>query len=200
MSAEETFERDLTDLAVLGRRDRRDGRPGGRAGCGPRRYSGRTVTLKLRRYDFTTLTRSQTLPQPDRRRPPDRRGRPSAARPRRARGGGLRLLGVGVSGLSVYAQGDLFAEDDEAPPSATDEPHDAVAASRHRPPPGRTRLVAGAGRAARRARRRAGCGGAGWAGSPSASRAPGQRPDRCAPWPPTTRRCTRRSAGLARPR
>ncbi|HET6392741.1 MAG TPA: DNA polymerase IV, partial [Blastococcus sp.] len=25
--------------------------------------------------------------------------------------GGLRLLGVGVSGLSVYAQGDLFAED-----------------------------------------------------------------------------------------
>ena len=27
-------------------------------------FSGRTVTLKLRRYDFTTLTRSQTLPQP----------------------------------------------------------------------------------------------------------------------------------------
>jgi DNA polymerase-4 len=26
----------------------------------------------------------------------------------------VRLLGIGVSGLSVYAQGDLFAEDDEA--------------------------------------------------------------------------------------
>ena len=30
----------------------------------PNGISGRTVTLKLRRYDFTTLTRSQTLPQP----------------------------------------------------------------------------------------------------------------------------------------
>jgi DNA polymerase-4 len=75
-------------------------------------FSGRTVTLKLRRYDFTTLTRSQTLPQPT----DDVRQIAATARRLLAEagtGGGLRLLGVGVSGLSVYAQGDLFAEDDE---------------------------------------------------------------------------------------
>jgi DNA polymerase-4 len=67
------------------------------------------VTLKLRRYDFTTLTRSQTLPQPT----DDPRQIASTARRLLAdagASGGLRLLGVGVSGLSVYAQGDLFAE------------------------------------------------------------------------------------------
>jgi DNA polymerase-4 len=72
-------------------------------------YSGRTVTLKLRRYDFTTLTRSQTLPQPT----DDARQIAATARRLLADAGadgGLRLLGVGVSGLSVYAQGDLFAE------------------------------------------------------------------------------------------
>jgi DNA polymerase IV len=65
--------------------------------------------LKLRRYDFTTLTRSQTLPQPT----DDPRQIASTARRLLAdagASGGLRLLGVGVSGLSVYAQGDLFAE------------------------------------------------------------------------------------------
>jgi DNA polymerase-4 len=71
--------------------------------------SGRTVTLKLRRYDFTTMTRSQTLPQPT------DDPRLIAATARRllsdaGTSGGLRLLGVGVSGLSVYAQGDLFAD------------------------------------------------------------------------------------------
>jgi DNA polymerase-4 len=68
------------------------------------------VTLKLRRYDFTTLTRSQTLPQPT----DDTRTIATTARRLLAETGtqgGLRLLGVGVSGLSVYAQGDLFAED-----------------------------------------------------------------------------------------
>jgi DNA polymerase IV len=72
-------------------------------------YSGRTVTLKLRRYDFTTLTRSQTLPQPT------DDVRQIALTARRllvdvGTAGGVRLLGVGVSGLSMYAQGDLFAD------------------------------------------------------------------------------------------
>ena len=76
------------------------------------------MTLKLRRYDFTTLTRSQTLRQPT------DDGRQIAATARRlladaGTGGGLRLLGVGVSGLSVYAQGDLFAEDDEPADAAS---------------------------------------------------------------------------------
>jgi DNA polymerase-4 len=109
VSHEETFERDLTDLAVLGREiDGMATRVAERLRSSA--YSGRTVTLKLRRYDFTTLTRSLTLPQPT------DDGRTIATIARRllgeaGTGGGLRLLGVGVSGLSVYAQGDLFAED-----------------------------------------------------------------------------------------
>ena len=109
VSHEETFERDLTDLDVLGREiDSMAARVGERLRTSA--FSGRTVTLKLRRYDFTTLTRSQTLPQAT------DDGRTIAAIARRllteaGTQGGLRLLGVGVSGLSVYAQGDLFAED-----------------------------------------------------------------------------------------
>jgi DNA polymerase IV len=112
ISQESTFERDLTDVAVLGREiDAMAGRVGQRLRAA--QYSGRTVTLKLRRYDFTTLTRSQTLPHPT----DDPQQIAAIARRLLAEagtGGGLRLLGVGVSGLSVYAQGDLFAED--APP------------------------------------------------------------------------------------
>jgi DNA polymerase-4 len=120
VSHEETFERDLTDLAVLGREiDGMATRVGKRLRDSA--FSGRTVTLKLRRYDFTTLTRSQTLPQPT------DDARQIAAIARRlltdaGAEGGLRLLGVGVSGLSLYAQGDLFAsEDDGSAVSATEE-------------------------------------------------------------------------------
>jgi DNA polymerase IV len=108
VSHEETFERDLTDLDVLGREiDSMAARVGERLKKSA--FSGRTVTLKLRRYDFTTLTRSQTLPQPT----DDPRQIATTARRLLAdagAGGGLRLLGVGVSGLSIYAQGDLFAD------------------------------------------------------------------------------------------
>ncbi|MCW2700198.1 MAG: dinB2 [Blastococcus sp.] len=111
VSHEETFERDLTDLDVLGREiDSMAARVGQRLRTSA--VSGRTVTLKLRRYDFTTLTRSQTLPQPT----DDPRLIATTARRLLAdagTSGGLRLLGVGVSGLSVYAQGDLFSVDDE---------------------------------------------------------------------------------------
>jgi DNA polymerase-4 len=131
VSAEETFERDLTDLGVLGREiDAMAVRVGGRLRASA--YSGRTVTLKLRRYDFTTITRSQTLAQPT----DDARQIAATARRLLAdagSAGGLRLLGVGVSGLSVYAQGDLFAEDDEpeetsAVPAADEVAPDPVAA------------------------------------------------------------------------
>ena len=120
VSAEETFERDLTDVAVLGRElDAMAVRVGGRLRASA--FSGRTVTLKLRRYDFTTLTRSQTLSQPT----DDARQIAAVARRLLAdagTAGGLRLLGVGVSGLSVYAQGDLFAADD----AENDDPEEAV--------------------------------------------------------------------------
>src|ERR687885_2248345 len=101
VSAEETFERDLTDLALLGREiDGMAARVADRLRAAA--YSGRTVTLKLRRYDFTTLTRSQTLPHPT----DDARQIAGVARRLLADAGtegGLRLLGVGVSGLSLYA-------------------------------------------------------------------------------------------------
>ncbi len=111
ISQEETFARDLTDRAVLGRYvESMAARVGARLRAAA--LSGRTVTLKLRRYDFTTLTRSQTLAQPT----DDPRVIASIAHRLLAEAGtqgGLRLLGVGVSGLSLYAQGDLFAADDD---------------------------------------------------------------------------------------
>jgi DNA polymerase-4 len=137
VSAEQTFERDLTDVAVLGREiDAMATRVGGRLRASA--YSGRTVTLKLRRYDFTTLTRSQTLPQPT----DDAQQIASVARrllTEAGTGGGLRLLGVGVSGLSVYAQGDLFAgeQEDAADGAAGDDGADSGAgeAGEVSPPP-----------------------------------------------------------------
>ena len=74
--------------------------------------SGRTVTIKVRLHDFTTLNRSTTLPSPT---------DSGATVARLARGlladldtsGGVRLLGVGVSGLADWIQEDLFGETEE---------------------------------------------------------------------------------------
>jgi DNA polymerase-4 len=137
VSAEETFERDLTDLGVLGREiDAMAARVGGRLRASA--YSGRTVTLKLRRYDFTTLTRSQTLPQPT----DDARLIASTARRllvEAGTAGGLRLLGVGVSGLSIYAQGDLFAQEEDAPAVLTAEAELPTPVEAQPPSPAETR-------------------------------------------------------------
>ncbi|RVU23958.1 DNA polymerase IV [Streptomyces antnestii] len=71
--------------------------------------SGRTVVLKVRRYDFSTLTRSETL-----RGPTDDPAVVSEAAARLLESvdttGGVRLLGVGVTGLADYTQEDLFAQ------------------------------------------------------------------------------------------
>lgn len=81
------------------------------------RLSGRTVTLKVRLHDFSTHTRSSTLPGPT----DDTK---TVARVARTllheldTSGGVRLLGVGVSGLTDWIQEDLFAdsEDDSSHP------------------------------------------------------------------------------------
>ncbi|MFF5445322.1 DNA polymerase IV [Streptomyces sp. NPDC012888] len=72
-------------------------------------HSGRTIVLKVRRYDFSTLTRSETLRGPT--------DDPAVVREAAGRlldgvdtTGGIRLLGVGVSGLTDYTQEDLFAQ------------------------------------------------------------------------------------------
>ncbi|MFD7900017.1 DNA polymerase IV [Streptomyces sp. NPDC059743] len=72
-------------------------------------HSGRTVVLKVRRYDFSTLTRSETL-----RGPTDDPGVVREAAGRLLESvdttGGVRLLGVGVTGLADFTQEDLFAQ------------------------------------------------------------------------------------------
>ncbi|MFD8379984.1 DNA polymerase IV [Streptomyces sp. NPDC059679] len=108
VSVEDTYDVDLTDrtrvqleVARLADRCVRRLRGAGR--------SGRTVVLKVRRYDFSTLTRSETLRGPT--------DDPAVVREAAARllegvdtTAGVRLLGVGVSGLADYTQEDLFAQ------------------------------------------------------------------------------------------
>ena len=87
--------------------------------------SGRTIVLKVRRYDFSTLTRSETLRGPT--------DDPAVVREAAARlleavdtTGGVRLLGVGVSGLADYTQEDLFAQAAGEPERVDEEADGAV--------------------------------------------------------------------------
>lgn len=78
------------------------------------RLSGRTVTVKVRLHDFSTHTRSTTLPGPT----DDSRTVARVARTLLAEvdtAGGVRLLGVGVSGLADWIQDDLFADSEDSP-------------------------------------------------------------------------------------
>jgi DNA polymerase IV len=106
VSTEETFDHDLVDpVLVEATIDRM-------ATSVARRLreattSGRTVTLKARYPDFTTLTRSTTLPGPtDEGRVVARTARSLLRDVDLTRG--VRLLGVGVSGLTPWVQEDLF--------------------------------------------------------------------------------------------
>jgi DNA polymerase IV len=124
VSAEGTYDTDLTDRSLMeglltrqatgvAERLRKAG------------MSGRTVTIKVRLHDFTTLSRSTTLPSPTDHAPT------IARQARRLLGdldtsGGVRLLGVGVSGLADWVQEDLFAEAEEAEQEATDQPAPAL--------------------------------------------------------------------------
>jgi DNA polymerase IV len=120
ISVEGTYDTDLTDrklmeglltrqAAGVAERLRKNG------------MSGRTVTIKVRLHDFTTLNRSATLPSPV---------DDAATIGRLARSllteldtsGGVRLLGVGVSGLADWIQDDLFGEEAEEESPLPDEP------------------------------------------------------------------------------
>ncbi|MGK5631229.1 DNA polymerase IV, partial [Streptomyces sp. URMC 123] len=108
VSVEDTFDVDLHDRArVRAEVDRLAERCVTRLRAAGR--SGRTVVLKVRRYDFSTLTRSETL-----RGPTDDPAVVREAAGRLLEGvdttGGVRLLGVGVSGLADFTQEDLFAQ------------------------------------------------------------------------------------------
>ncbi len=124
VSVEGTYDTDLTDRRLMeGLLARQAGEVAGRL----RKHglSGRTVTIKVRLHDFTTLSRSSTLPSPT---------DSAATIARLTRGlladldtsGGVRLLGVGVSGLADWIQEDLFGEtteqEDDDLPDLVEEP------------------------------------------------------------------------------
>lgn len=133
ISVEDTFDVDLADrarvrfeVARLADRCTRRLREAGR--------SGRTVVLKVRHHDFTTLTRSETLRAPT--------DDPAVVRETAGRlleavdtTGGVRLLGVGVAGLADYTQEDLFAQLAESAAAGT-APGDGDAGGPARPPAG----------------------------------------------------------------
>jgi DNA polymerase-4 len=120
VSVEGTYDTDLTDRRLM------EGLVGRQALSVAERLrasglSGRTITLKVRLHDFTTLSRSTTLSAPT----------DAAAKiSRLARGllteldltGGVRLLGVGVSGLADWIQDDLFGEEHPEPDEEHVEP------------------------------------------------------------------------------
>ena len=110
VSVEGTYDSDLTDRSLMaGLLSRQAGEVGARL----RKHglSGRTVSIKVRLHDFTTLSRSSTLGSPT---------DSTATIARLARqlledldtSGGVRLLGVGVSGLADWVQEDLFGSEE----------------------------------------------------------------------------------------
>nr|WP_294695761.1 DNA polymerase IV [uncultured Friedmanniella sp.] len=138
ISVEDTFERDLTDVAELTTILLRDARQVARR-LGAAGLFARTVTLKLRRHDFSTLTRSRTLLSATDR--PEVIGDVASS----LLAGvdvteGVRLLGVGVAGLTEVLQEDLFADDasPEDPPATADHPEPATPADEPRHQPGWT--------------------------------------------------------------
>jgi DNA polymerase-4 len=107
VSREETFFHDVRDRATLAERMQHLAADVGRrlrAGA----WCGRTITIKLRYSDFTTLTRQHSLPSPT-----DADQRIAATGMELLdtcwSGDPVRLLGVGVSSLEDAAQLDLFA-------------------------------------------------------------------------------------------
>ncbi len=117
ISVEDTYDIDLVERRLLeGLLDRQAQKVATRLVAA--RLAGRTVTIKVRHHDFTTHTRSTTLPVPT---------DDSAVLVRTARRllgevdttEGIRLLGVGVSGLTDWIQEDLF-DDDSWPGGAID--------------------------------------------------------------------------------
>ncbi len=126
VSVEDTYDVDIHDRLRVGLEVQRlaDRCVGRLRAAG---LSGRTIVLKVRRYDFSTLTRSETLRGPT--------DDPAVVREAAARlldsvdtTGGVRLLGVGVSGLADYTQEDLFAQAAGArAETAAEEPADEAA-------------------------------------------------------------------------
>lgn len=126
VSVEDTYDTDLVDRRLLEALiDRYATRVTER--LQKARLSGRTITLKVRLHDFSTHTRSTTLPSPtDRTRTVSRLARALLAEVDTS--GGVRLLGVGVSGLADWIQEDLFEIDGTLAEDAEREPAEELPA------------------------------------------------------------------------
>jgi DNA polymerase-4 len=139
ISVEDTFEDDLVDPTELRLVLERDaGQVAARLRTA--RLFARTVTIKVRHADFTTLTRSRTLLGAT-----DRAQVISDVAQSLLAGvdtaGGIRLLGVGVAGLTDVLQEDLFAGEGEGAGNADDQSKADVVPAPERSAP---RWVAGA--------------------------------------------------------
>lgn len=125
VSAEETFEVDVTDSRLLASElARMTTRMTARLAEGA--SFARTVTIKVRQHDFTTSTRSATLAHPT--------GEPEVIRATAQRlldavdiSNGLRLLGVGVSGFTQHAQEQFLFDSEESPASTEAAVEEATA-------------------------------------------------------------------------
>ena len=129
VSVEGTYDTDLTDRKLLeGLLTRQAGQVAERLKASG--LSGRTITIKVRLHDFTTLNRSTTLSSPT------DQG-PVIARLARAllaevdTTGGVRLLGVGVSGLADWIQEELFGDEPGEEEAAVAELPEAGAKARY---------------------------------------------------------------------
>ncbi|MFC6153220.1 DNA polymerase IV [Nocardioides yefusunii] len=115
VSVEDTYSTDVTDRELMADLlTRQAATVAGR--LAKQRMSGRTISIKVRLHDFSTSSRSSTLPAPT---------DDAALIARTARGlltdldtsGGVRLLGVGVSGLADWVQEELFSDPEPPEPS-----------------------------------------------------------------------------------
>ena len=121
ISTEDTFATDVTDAAELAEILRRHARQVASRLTAARLFA-RTVTIKVRRPDFSTLTRARTLVGATDRLDVIATVAQSLLDTLDV-SGGIRLLGVGVAGLTDLLQEDLFASD----VVADDEPGTAAA-------------------------------------------------------------------------
>ena len=120
VSVEDTYDIDLVERRLLeGLLERQAQKVAARLQAS--RLSGRTVTVKIRLHDFTTHTRSTTLTVPtDSPKVVSRLAR--ALLEDVDTSDGVRLLGVGVSGLADWIQEDLFADDPPEGEPASEAP------------------------------------------------------------------------------
>ena len=116
VSVEDTYDTDYVDRRLLEALvERQAGKVTERLRTA--RLSGRTVTVKVRLHDFSTHTRSATLRGPT----DDHRTVARLAKSLLGEvdtSGGVRLLGVGVSGLADWIQDDLWTDESEGQPDA----------------------------------------------------------------------------------